>query len=99
VVATSPMVWWKIEMSNVELRCKPPFIDLVFTRVNVISSTVFVLEPVVKPATNNRNPIRKNHHLTLWPRRTGPLGIVGLLFLEHVKLRDFGLTFSIYVSH
>jgi hypothetical protein len=62
VAADAPMVRWKVKMGDAEACSKPPFIDLVLPLVDVLRSTVFVLEPMVKPAADNGSPIWQNHH-------------------------------------
>jgi hypothetical protein len=48
----------EVKMVDAEARAKPPFIDLIFPRVNVFGSSGLVLEPVVKPATNDGDTVR-----------------------------------------
>jgi hypothetical protein len=45
-------------MFHVEASGKPPLVDLVLSLIDVLSVPRFVLEPVVKPSTDNGNAIR-----------------------------------------
>jgi hypothetical protein len=62
VTAQPPMVWRQVEMFHVEARREPPFVHLILSRIDVFSVSGFVLEPVVKPATDDRDTVRQNHH-------------------------------------
>jgi hypothetical protein len=65
IVAAHPAVIRRKEkMADTEAGSKPPFIHLILSLVNVLGIARFVLEPVVKPAANDGNTIRQNHHCT-----------------------------------
>jgi hypothetical protein len=54
----TPIVWGEIEMFHVEASRKSPFVYLVLSRVDVLIVSGFVLEPVVKPGTDDGDAVR-----------------------------------------
>jgi hypothetical protein len=63
IVAAHPAVIRREEeMADIEARSKSPFIYLILSLVDVLGIAGFVLEPVVKPAANDGNPVRQDHH-------------------------------------
>jgi hypothetical protein len=52
------VVWREVKMFHVEASRKPPFVYLVLSRVDVLSVSGFVLEPVVKPGADHGDAVR-----------------------------------------